>query len=144
MDVSKLKPLERTIEILNPETDTPLGIRVRLMSIEDERLKKLKRTFTDERLKRDGKGKAFKSEEIERNANMLLFTASLGWEWYNPTGSKGDHGFDAEAMPDWKGAVPEYNQRNFIEVLTEFPQFATQVSEAIDETKAFFDNSKRS
>lgn len=144
MDVSKLKPLERTIEILNPETDTPLGIRVRLMSIEDDRLKKLKRTFTDERLKRDGKGKTFKTEEIERNANMLLFTASLGWEWYNPTGKEGDHGYDADMMPDWKGEVPEYNQRNFTEVLVEFPQFAAQISEAIDETKAFFDNSKRS
>ena len=144
MDVSKLKPLERTIEILNPENDTPLGIRVRVMSIEDERLKKIKRAFSDERLKRDSKGKALKTEEIERNAHMLLFTASLGWEWYNPTGKDGGHGHDADAMPDWKGQVPEYNQRNFIEVLSEFPQFATQMSEAIDETKAFFANSNRS
>jgi 5-hydroxyisourate hydrolase-like protein (transthyretin family) len=144
MDISKLKPLERTIEILNPATDTPLGIRVKLMSIEDERLKKLKRVFTDAHLKRDSKNKAIKSDELESNGNMLLFTASLGWEWYNPTGNKGDQGFDPEAMPDWKGAVPEYNQRNFIEVLVEFPQFANQIQEAIDETKAFFDNSKRS
>lgn len=144
MDVSKLKPLERTIEILNPETDTPLGIRVKAMSIEDDRLKKLKRTFTDAKLKLDSKGKPLKSEEVERNAHMLLFTASLGWEWYNPTGKESDEGYDAEAMPDWKGEVPEYNQRNFIEVLVEFPQFATQISEAIDETKAFFANSNRS
>lgn len=144
MDISKLKPLERTIEILNPETDTPLGIRVRLMSIEDDRLKKLKRTFTDAKLKLDSKNKALKSEEIERNANVLLFTASLGWEWYNPTGKEGDHGYDVDAMPNWKGEVPEYNQRNFIEVLVEFPQFANQISGEIDETKAFFDNSKRS
>lgn len=146
MDISKLKPLERTIEIMNPATGytTPLGIRVKMMSIEDDRLKKLKRSFTDEHLKRDSKGKAIKADELEHNSHMLLFTASLAWEWYNPTGQKGDAGFEADAMPDWKGAVPEYNQRNFIEVLTEFPQFADQIQEAVDEKKAFFADLKRS
>lgn len=143
MDIRKIKPIERTIEIKKPD-GTPMGIRVRVMSVEDERLKKLKRTFTDERFKLESKGKSLKTEDVERNGNILLFTASLGWEWYNPTGKEGDHGYDADAMPMFGDTVPEYNQRNFIEMLDELSWFGDQLREEIDDTKSFFDNSKGS
>ena len=137
MDIADIKPIERTVEITNPGTGAPLGIRVRIMSIEDERLKKIKRNITDERFKLDSKGKSLKTEDVERNSNMLLFTASLGWDWYNPTGNEGD-------APTFKGEVPEFNQRNFIDLIQALPWFADQLREEIDETKSFFDNSNRS
>ena len=142
MDISSLKPNERQVEILNPATGQPLGIRVTVMSLEDDRLKRIKRQITDESLKLQARGKSFKSDELERNSNALLFTATLGWEWYNPTGAKGDKGFDEKQIPGFKGEVPEYNQRNFLEVVKELSWFGDQIREAIDETRAFFEPSK--
>lgn len=142
MDLATLKPTERTIEITHPALGSPLGIRVTLLSIDDERMKRIKRQITDESLSRQAKNKPLKSDELERNTNMLMFTATTGWEWYNPTGDEGDAGYDADAMPEFNGSVPVYNQKNFIDVVTDLPWFAEQVQEAIGETKAFFDSSK--
>jgi hypothetical protein len=142
MDIAGLKPIERTIEINNPGTGSPLGIRVRVVSIEDERLKRVKRSITDERFQLERRNKSPKSEDIEANAIRLLWAACLGWEWYNPTGTDGDIGFDAGAAPDFHGEVPEFNERNFKRVCNDLPWFADQITTEIDETKAFFDNSK--
>lgn len=140
VNIASRKPVEQTVEILDPATDQPLGIRVRVMSIEDERLKKLKRAITDERLKLESKGKALKTEDIERNGERLLFAATLGWDWYNPTGDEGDAGYDPEAMPDFHGDVPDFTQLKFNEIIRELPWFAEQLREKIDETRSFFAN----
>lgn len=142
MELTNLKPTDRTIEIVSPVSGQPIGVRVRVMSIEDDRLKRIKRQITDDSLKLQAKNKAFKAEELEQNANKLMFGGTLGWEWYNPTGEEGDEGYDAEQMPVFKGEQPEYNQKNFVAVVTELPWFGEQIQEAIGETKSFFDNSK--
>lgn len=138
MDLSQIKPSERTIEIEHPASGQPIGVRVTLLSIDDDRMKRIKRNITDESLKLQAKGKAFKAEELERNTNTLMFTGTTGWEWYNPTGAEGDDGYDADAMPSFEGEVPTYNQKNFLAVTGALPWFGTQIQEAIGETKAFF------
>lgn len=144
MDLATIKPSERTIEILHPATELPIGIRVSLLSIEDDRMKSIRRQITDNSLKLQAKNKAFKAEELERNQNMLMFTGTNGWEWYNPTGEEGDKGYDPDAMPDFNGEQLPYNQKNFIAMAEEFYWFADQVQEAIGDTKAFFGNSNGS
>jgi len=144
MDLATIKPSERTIEILHPASETPVGIRVSLLSIEDDRMKAIRRQITDNSLKMQAKNKAFKAEELERNQNMLMFTGTTGWEWYNPTGTEGDKGYDSDAMPDFNGEVPDYNQKNFMAVASELYWFSEQVQEGIGDTKAFFGNSNRS
>ena len=114
------------------------------MSIDDDRMKRTKRLIADENLKRDSKGKAAKYEDLQRNYNSLAFSATLGWEWYNPTGVEKDRNYEPEAMPDYKGQVLEYNQANFLMLAKEFPQFINQIKEEIDDEKSFFDDSKRS
>lgn len=138
MDLSQIKPSDRTIEIEHPANGQPIGLRVTLLSIEDDRLKRIKRQITDESLKLQSKGKAFKAEELERNTNMLMFTGTTGWEWYNPTGKEGDDGYDPDAMANFHGEQPEYNQKNFLAVTGELSWVAAQIQEAIGETKAFF------
>ena len=133
MDLSSIKPTERTVEINHPGTGHPLGVRVRIMSIEDDRLKRLKREITDERLKLEQRNKSLKTVDIEANANRLLFAASLGWEWYAPEGGE---------QPTFHDEVPEYNQKNFMAVIRELPWFASQLRDEIDEEKAFFSDSK--
>jgi|LNFM01.1.fsa_nt_gb hypothetical protein len=140
MELTNLKPTDRTIEITSPLSGQPLGLRVRIMSLEDDRLKRIKRQFTDESLKLQAKGKAIKADEVERNAHMLMFAGTLGWEWYNPTGSEGDEGYDAAQAPTFHDEVPEFNQKNFIGLITEVTWIGEQISEAIGDTKSFFDS----
>ena len=144
MDLADLKPVERTIEILHPGTELPIGLRVTLRSIEDDEMKSIKRQITDNSLKLQAKNKAIKAEELERNQHMLMYRATIDWEWYNPTGKEDDKGYDPDAMPDFNGEQPGYNQKNFLAIANELYWFADQVQEAIGDTKAFFGNSNGS
>jgi len=124
MDLNDLKPSERTLEILSPKTGLEVGIRIFLCSLEDEKLKKLKRKIRDQQIHLEQRGKGFKSEEIEENAKALIFAAMTGWEWY------GDITLD--------GKVPEFNQKNVYYVLDEFYFFRKQIEEAFGDEASFF------
>ena len=144
MDFADIQTMERTVDIVHPGTGQHIGLRVHVVSIDDDRLKALKRKITDESLRLQSKGKPLKSDELERNGHLLLFTASTGWEWYNPTGSEGDKDYNPDAMGCYKGEQLDFNQKNFMTLLHNVPAsvFADQLREEIDETKAFFVNSK--
>lgn len=143
MDMSKLKPNERTIEILNPDgISGPIGLRVTIMSISDTRMKKIRRQIQDKKTQREARGKTFKAEEIDENQNELIFSASLGWEWYNPTGAPGDEKYDAKEMGSYNGKQLEYTKDNFMFLLTEHEWFVDQMAEGITAEKDFFENSK--
>lgn len=137
-DLATIKQTDRTIEIVHPKTGENLGLRVTLVSLDDERLTKIKRQITDRRLYLEARGKTFKAEEIEENANNITFAAIVDWEWYNPTGSAGDDGYSADAMPDFKGEQPDFNRKNFLEMTGEVKWIKNQINEAIGESKDFF------
>lgn len=135
VDIASFKPTERKVEIMHPATGALLGIRVTIMSINDDRLQKQKRAYRDEANRLASKGKHIRAEQEEANSYALLFTATTGWEWYNPTGDD-----NPEAMPSFNGEVPEYNERNFKAVAKELSWFTAQLTAEIDEEKAFFTN----
>lgn len=141
-DLADVKPVERTIEIKHPGSGADLGVKVTLCSVDDERLKKIRRQITDKRLKLERSGKSFDADDLERNRLEIRLASMVAWEWYNPTGVKGDDGYDEEAMPSWKDDLPVFNRKNVSEVLSELSWFADQVDEALGETDAFFKNSK--
>lgn len=143
-DIAAIKPIDREVEILHPKTREPLGIAVTMVSLDDDRMTKLRRRIQDERIRLEARGKQFKSEDIENNTSALLFGASTGWRWYNPTGNEGDKDYDASKMPSFNGEVPQFNPRNFDAVITALPWFKSQLMEAASETESFFDNSKPS
>ena len=126
MDITELKPTERFIEIVHPANGKELGIKVSILSINDVKLKKIKRRIQDERLRLEARGKSFKSEDIEENLNDVLFNAITGWEWYGDV--------------DFNGEKPLFNQKNVKDVFEELPWFKTQVEEAITDEQAFFQN----
>lgn len=138
MNLNEILPAERTIDITHPGNGSPVGLQMTIVSIEDDRLKTVKRNINDESLKLQARNKAFKADDLERNGEMLLFTATLGWKWYNPTGKEGDAGFDPEAEGNVDGQQPEFNKREFYALIRRFPWIATQLREAVDEEKAFF------
>lgn len=132
MDLSTLITGDNKLEILHPGKHTKLGITVTLMHIDDPRLAKIKRQFTDEKNRLMQRGKFVKADEIEHNANLLTFRAMTGWEWTK----------DEEGVPaTFNGSVPEFNQVNVFEVLKALPWFGDQVQERMGETEAFFTNS---
>jgi len=144
-DISTIKTTDRNIEIVHPADDTKkLGIMVSLMAISDPRMKRIKRKISDEKLRREAKGKHFKSDDIEENANELLFGAITGWNWYNPTGNVGDEGYKAADDATFKGKKPEFNRASVMAVLTEpgMEWFGDQLMDAISEEKSFFANSE--
>lgn len=145
VDITTIKAMDRTIEILSPESSAhKIGIRVTILSIEDERMIKIKRSITNRRLALEQRGKHFKAEDIEENNDQLLFEAMTDWEWYNPTGQKGDSDFDPDAMPTFENGSPEFNKMNVMRVLKSIPWLRDQINEAVGDAKAFFDRSKSS
>lgn len=127
MELTALKPVERIIEILHPQTEEPVGVRATVMSINDERLKKVKRKFLDSKLQLEARGKHFKAEEVEENRDTLAFNAIIDWDWY---------GQDVK----FEGSKPSFNKANVLKVFEQLPWFRTQIEEAIGDEKAFFSN----
>lgn len=143
VDLATIVTDDRTIEITHPGDGSRIGVRVTIVSIDDDRMTKVKRRITDRRLALEVRGKHWKSEEIEENKNDLLFTAMTGWEWYNPTGGTDDSEFDESAHASFNGDEnPEFNRKTVNEVFTKLPWFADQVNEAVGDTKSFFSHSK--
>lgn len=140
MDISNLKPNQRFVEIHHPADDEKLlGIRVEIMSITDPRMKKIRRKIQDAKLRLDARNKNFKAEEVEENTVETIFSAMLGWEWYNPTGVKGDPTFNDDAHASFEGdRSPAFNQKNATAILKNLEWFADQLAEAIGDQKAFF------
>lgn len=138
-ELAALVPVERKLEILHPVTDSPLGVRIALISVDDDRLKKLRRAFVDKDQGLAAKKRNYRpsAEELESRFEQIAFTACQGWHWYNPTGSEGDEGYSAEAMPTFDGEVPEFNMRNFQAVTRRLEWFKAQINEALEETKDF-------
>ena len=124
MDLSKLKPTERVIEIKHPKTQEDIGVSVSILSINDESMKKIKRKIQDERIRLEQKGKTFKSVEIEENEDNLLFSAMTSWTW----------GGDS----NYEGQKPEFNLKNVRMIFEALPWFKAQVMGAVSDEEAFF------
>lgn len=123
MDISTLVPNERIIEIKHPANDEKLGIRVTIVSLNDNKTKQIRRQFINKRLELEKKGKSFKADDIEENETDLLIASMTGWDWY-----------DAE----FHGEKLDFNESNIKKVFRELPWFKDQISEAVSDEKAFF------
>lgn len=143
MDITAIKPSDRTIEIMRPGANVPLGIELTLISVDDERLAKVKRAITDKKLQLQRKGKDFTADDLKANKEMILLATIIDWRWYNPTGVEGDEGYDEEKHPSIEGDEnPEHNPRNVRKCIA-LDWFADQVWTEIAETDEFFKNSNR-
>lgn len=142
MDISGIKPTAQFLEILNPDgSGRKVGIRLELVSIDDDRLKAARRHIQDRQMHLSQRGKTFTPEQIEKNAIDLQAKTITGWTWYNPTGEEGDDGYDPSQRANFKGNDnPPCTYETVREVLTEVRWFASQVSDMITDTERFFQN----
>lgn len=125
MDISKIAPTERTIEIKHPATGLPVGIRVTVMSIDDDRMKAENRIVRDKNMFMKQRGKDIKSEHVDENETRLMVAAITGWDWY---------GKDAV----FNGKKPDFTAANVREVLTTVEWFKTQIGDELNDTNSFF------
>lgn len=124
MDISTLIPVERIIEIKHPGKDENLGIRVNILSMNDDKLKQVRRQFINKRIELEKRGKSYNAADIEANEVDLLLHCITGWDWY------GDINFE--------GSKPDFTEVNVRKVLTTFKWFKDQLTEAVSDDKAFF------
>lgn len=123
-DISAIAPQEREITILHPKDGSDTGIRVRIMSIDDPRMKNAQRAMIDRRQEKQARGKVLKSEEMEASLVQILAKAITGWDWGDRFGFHGEQ--------------PAYSVKTAVAVLTELPWFFEQVNTEVGDTKAFF------
>lgn len=143
-DLTAIKTGERVIEITHPASGEKVGLRFTIVHIDDEQLATVRRGIADERAHLEARGKYFKGEQIDNNRRALMFAAMKGWEWYNPTGSEGDEGYRADAMPSFEGNQPDFTKRNVYAVLKGLSWIEPQIAEPMGDIKGFFDASEMS
>lgn len=130
MDFKEVKSGERIVEIVNPKTGLPSGIKITIVAFGDERLKKIRRKILDDRLRLEARGKQFKAEDIEENQLLLTMQGITGWDW----------GIDPETGEPNKfgGEPPEYTPKNVREVLNALPWMHEQIQQEMSDEAAFF------
>jgi hypothetical protein len=128
-DLAKVKPVEVLLDIKLPGTSRSAGVTVQLMSLDDARMSKLKRSIIDRRQKLETKGKTFSAEEIDTNGAEICFASIIGWEW-----GKDEDGDDAT----FRGEKPEFTRANVMAVFAELPWFREQIDVKLGERESFF------
>ena len=132
-DISAVKPKDRWVDVKHPGTGEAIGLSWGLMSIDDDRMRAIKRKITDKKQTLELKGKTFKAEEIEQNLTEMVFRASIGWKW----------GLDADGdKATFHGEQPEFDRAAVFAVLTELSWVEDFLAAEISSTKDFFGNSK--
>jgi len=135
MDLSTIKPTTQTVEILHPATKEPIGLRIELVSLEDDKMKATIRANKNKALARDKSGRTLKAEEFEATSNETVLKAMQSWEWYAPEGS--------ESATNWRGdESPAMNLKVVTEIFDELPWIKDQLMEKLSETESFFESSK--
>lgn len=109
---------------MHPKTTAPLGIKISIMSLDDERLAKIKRNFQDERTRLESKGKYLKAIDVEENKIELIFAAMTGWTW--------------EGEANWHGEKPAFSAAKVKEILNAAPWMRTQLENELGEVERFF------
>lgn len=117
---------ERTIEITHPSDNSiKVGIKVTIISFQDERLEKIKRAIQKRKQWLQQRGKDFEPDEVIENRFKLAHAGMVGWEWTEAT---------------YKGTKPDFSNETVKKILTDPKMYwlRDQIEEEISNEKAFF------
>ncbi len=129
-DLASIKPSERRAELHYPgNPEKKCGVWVSIISLDDERLKKLRRSYQDEANRAAQRGKIINAEDQDEKLTRLIIAAMTGWGW-----EKDDDGEEAT----FNGTKPEFKEAKIREVFNQLPWFRDQLSEEVGDTKSFF------
>lgn len=145
-DLSEIVPLERVVKIRHPKTGKDTGLTFSIVSLEDHKLKRIKREITDDRIKLERANKSFTAKEIEDNRFRLIFAAITAWEWGKPIVEEAVFNDKEELVSpavygdqaSFEGEQLPFNEQNVQRVFRKLPWIADQLENEISDTKAFF------
>lgn len=121
MDIAQLNPAARWIDITNPATHKPTGLRIQLRPMSHAAIQKVQRSHTD-KMARQRKFR-LTAAEIEAHSLDVLVASIEAWEW------GGDASFNGE-KPD---LTPE-NARLVLAVAW----IKEQIDSELGDSEAFF------
>lgn len=131
-DLGAIKPAERRVELTYPgNPQKKCGLWVTIISLDDERLKKLRRSYQDDANRAAQRGKIINAEDQDEKLNRLIIAAMTGWGW-----EKDDDGEEAV----FNGGKPEFKEAKIREVFAQSGWVRDQLSEALGDTSSFFAN----
>jgi hypothetical protein len=125
MDLLSIRPDSIEVPINHPGTRKPLGLVLKCVSLEDERVKAIERVMKNKAL-RAGRN-SMSAEKMDENTLALLCATVVGWTWPEEL-TLGDL-----AKPD---ATPE-NVRKLLSI----NWIAKQLDDALGDDSAFFTKS---
>ena len=138
MNILDIQPVTRVVEVIDPRTQTPLGIKVHLKSLEDKDLETVRRSIQDKALVDSHRNKAPKAKEGEANLTKIIVASIVDWEWYLPEGREKDE------TPNLDGETnPPASNRNITMLCEKAAWFKDQISEELSDTEAFFQTSDK-
>lgn len=130
MDLSEIKPSAHVLDILHPGTGEETGLKIELVSMDDERVKKVQRKWQNAALQRTKRNKKITAEEVEARSNEILAAAMVGIVYGKDANGK-------EAT--WKGEQPKLTAKLKDEMLS-VEWLRRQIDEALGDSEAFFAN----
>lgn len=124
MDIANVKAENRTIEIMHPDTEEPVGIRITIRSEYHPSVKAAQRRNLDGQL--NSKKAKMTAKQLERNNEALNVACVESWEWYGEgVNYKGDEN-------------PPCDADTVEAVFKDAPWIKDQVRKEFDDTAAFF------
>mgnify|MGYP003574909748 CR=1 FL=1 len=119
-----------TVDILDPRTEEPLGVKVTLRSAGSAKAKKVLRAHQKERLERFQRNKLnVDVEKMEKQEEERVASCIEHWDWGSHT---------------YKGEKPENTMRWYLRLMNEQPWFFNQCKEAAEKPENFPGNSATS
>ncbi len=125
MDLLSIRPDSIDIAIHHPGTGQKLGLVLKCVSLEDERVKSVERVMKNKALR--GGRNSITAERMDENTKLILAATITGWDW--PEDLTLGTLTNPEATPD--------NIRRLVDI----PWIAKQLDEALGDDTAFFTRS---
>lgn len=122
MDLLSIRPDSIEIEIVHPGTRKPLGLVLKCVSLEDERVKTIERSLKNKALR--GGRNSVTAEKLDENTLMVLAATIIDWTW-------------PESLTLGELNQPECNKDN-IRKLVAISWIASQIDAALGDESAFF------
>ncbi len=122
VDISKIEPTSRVIDIKHPSTDKPIGLSLEIVALSDDRVKAAERRGRDKVLRKGVK--RISAEVIDDTAEDVVVSSVVGWTW-------------AEGVT-FHGEQPKFSTKNVRKVIAELDFIREQIDEGLSNTADFF------
>jgi hypothetical protein len=79
VDLLSIRPDSIEVPIVHPGTREPIGLVLKCVSLEDERVKSVERVMKNKALR--GGRNSITAERMDENTRLLLAATVTGWDW---------------------------------------------------------------